>query len=186
MNTSIRKIKTALVPMGIGDDGQEALALAKVISDEVLLVGIVPITKSDALSARAPVARQLRKRLLAFSDQSTRNLSRVIVSETPWADLNTVIAQVSPDIVVLEWKGGEGQCGIPLQGALSSSLCNLAIVRGSMPAKLNRTLVAVRGGPHAELAFRISIGLQLPQVDVLHLSVSGTVNDAPFIGITTL
>jgi glycosyltransferase involved in cell wall biosynthesis len=183
MNTSIRKIKTALVPMGIEDDGQDALALAKVISDEVFLVGIVPITKYDSLSAGAAAARQLRKRLLALSDQTTHYRSRVIVSETPWADLNTVITQESPDIVVLEWKGDEGQCGIPLQSALSSSLCNLAIVRGPTPANLNRAMVAVRGGPHAELAFRISIGLHLPQVDVLHLALTGTVNDAPFIGM---
>lgn len=186
MISSISKIKTALVPIGAGDVGEDALALAKVIADEVLLVGIVPIADCEAISGGARAARQLRKRLLALSDQSTHYKSRVIVSESPWIDLNTVIAKESPDILVLEWRNGEGQCGIPLVNALASPLCNLAIVRGGTPVILDRALVAVRGGPHAELAFRISIGLQLPHVDVLHVTLPGAVNDAPFVGMKNI
>lgn len=183
MRPRLRKIKTALVPIGAGDLEQTALTLAQAIADEVILVGVVPVSSGDSLSAGAQAARQLRKRLLALSSATVHYKSTVIVSETPWMDLRHLIAQDPPDLLVLEWCNGETTCGIPLSSALSSSLCSLAIVRGTKKVTLDRALIAVRGGPHSELAFRISMGLHPQQMDVLHLSLSGATDDAPFKGI---
>ena len=184
MKASLRNIKTVLVPIGAGADGQTAITIAQAIAAEVILVGIVPIAQHESISAGAQPARQVRKRLLALSaGPSIRFKSTVIVSETPWKDLQSVITQDKPDLCIFEWEDGKTSCGIPLPEILSNSLCNIAIVRGTAPIKLDRALVAVRGGPFAELAFRMGMGLHPAQLDVLHLALTGTLNDAPFKGL---
>jgi glycosyltransferase involved in cell wall biosynthesis len=183
MKAALRNIKTALVPIGIGTDGQTALTLAKAVAEEVVLVGVVPIAAGEPVSAGAQIARLIRKQLLSMSDSSTRFKSAVIVSETPWKDLQVVITSEKPDIFILEMKDGQLSCGIPMSDILSNSLCDIAIVRGATSIKFDRTLIAVRGGPHAELALRVSMGMHPSKLDVLHLSLTGTMNDAPFKGI---
>jgi glucosyl-3-phosphoglycerate synthase len=183
MKASLRGIKTILVPIGAGADGQAALSIAQAIAGEVILVGVVPIAQNESISAGAQVARQVRKRLLSFSGPSIRFKSTVIVSETPWKDLQMVISQEKPDLFMVEWENGQASCGIPLSEVLSSQLCNIAIVHGKASSKLDRALVAVRGGPNAELAFQMGMGLKPAQLDVLHLSLTGALNDAPFKGL---
>jgi glycosyltransferase involved in cell wall biosynthesis/nucleotide-binding universal stress UspA family protein len=183
MKTPLRTIKTALVPIGAGTDGQKAIAIAQVVAREVILVGVVPIAQNESISAGAQMARQVRKRLLSLSGPATRFKSTVIVSETPWKDLQRIIAQDKPDLLIVEWGDGQASCGMPLPDILSNSLCNVAIVRGAASIKLDRALVAVRGGPYAELAFQLGMGLHSSQLDVLHLALTGALNDAPFKGL---
>jgi len=145
MKKSMRNIKTALIPIGTGTGGQTALAIAQTIAREVILVGIVPIGKDESISAGAKEARQVRKRLLSLSSgPSIRFKSTVIVSETPWEDLKSVVASEEPDFLMTEWEDGQLSCCLPLSEVLSNSLCNLAIVRGAKPVKLERALIAVR------------------------------------------
>ncbi len=88
MKKSIRNIKTVLIPIGTGTDGQTALAIAQSVAKEIILVGVVPVGRDASLSAGAQEARQVRKRLLSLSSgPSIRFKSTVIVSETPWEDL---------------------------------------------------------------------------------------------------
>lgn len=184
MNAALRKIKTALVPIGIGDIGKTALALARAVADEVILVGVVPIGAGEAVSAGAHGAREVRKRLLSMRDPNTRFKSPVIVSDRLWNDLQNVVTTEKPDLFIVEWDQGALPCGISMTDILNNSLCNVVFVRGAeQEIKFDRTLIAVRGGPHAELALRAGIGLNPAQLDVLHLSLTGAVNDAPFKGI---
>jgi len=183
MSKSLRKIKTVLVPIGTGLAGQAAVAIAQAIAEEVVLVGIVPITIGESVSAGAQAARQVRKRLLSLSNASTRFKSSVIVSESPWKDLQGVISYEKPDLFIVEWKDGQLACAVPVSDVLSNSLCNVAILRGATPLKLERTLIAVRGGPYAELALQAGMSLHPLQLDVLHLALTGAENDTPFKGI---
>jgi nucleotide-binding universal stress UspA family protein len=184
MRKTTRNIKTVLVPVGAGTDAQTALAIAQIIAKEVILVGVVPIGEHASISAGAQEARKVRKRLLSLSrGPSIRFKSTVIVSETPWEDLKSVISNEKPDLLMIEWEDGQVSSGIPVPDILSNSLCNLAIVRGAKPVKLEHALIAVRGGPFAELAFQIGMGLHSSQMDVLHLALQGAVNDAPFKGL---
>ena len=183
MRAPLRSIRTVLVPIGAGTEGQTALTLARAIAKEVILVGIVSIAPGESLSAGAQAARQIRKRLLSLSGPTTRFKSTVIVSEAPWKDLHNVIAQEQPDLLMVEWKDGHVSAGISLSVTLFNSPCNVAIVHGAVPLKLDRALIAVRGGPYAELAFQVGMGLQPAQLDVLHLALTGATNDAPFKGL---
>jgi len=183
MKVALRKIKTALVPIGTGVTGQTALTIAKAIAKRVILVGVVPIAAGEPVSAGAKIARQIRKQLLSMSNSSIRFKSTVIVSETPWKDLQEVITSERPDLFIIEWKDGQASFGIPVSDVLSKPLCNVAIVRGAASVKLDRALIAVRGGPHAELALRVSLRLNPSQLDMLHLALTGAVNDLPFKGM---
>ncbi len=183
MFASLRKIRTALVPLGTGSSGHASLALAKAIADEVILVGVAPIAAGEAISAGAQVARKIRKRLFSLSAPAVRFKSTVIVSETPWEDLQRVIAAEKPDLLLMDWEDGKTSAGAPLAEVLANALCNVAIVRGAKEVKLERMLVAVRGGPYAELAFQLGLSLHASPLDVLHLDLAGAVNDAPFKGL---
>jgi len=183
MSKPVRKIKSVLVPIGTGADGQTAFAIAQAIAKEVVLVGVVPIAAGGSVSVGAQAARLVRKRLLALSGPSTRFKSTVIVSESPWQDLQRVISSEHPDLLIVEWKEGVDPCGIPIAEILSNSLCDVAVVRGAVHLKLDRTLIAVRGGPYAELALWVGMSLHPAQLDVLHLALAGMDNDAPFKGM---
>jgi len=177
------KLKTALVPIGLEDTRQTVLTLAKSIADEVIMVGVVPIPEGESVSAGAETARQVRKRLMALSDSCTRFKSTVIVSETPWKDLQNVVSSEKPDLFIIEWNKGQGTCGISVSDVLSNTLCNVAIVRAVASVKSNRILIAVRGGPHAELAIQVGMGLNPDELDVLHLSLTNAADEAPFKGL---
>jgi glucosyl-3-phosphoglycerate synthase len=183
MTAPLRKINTALVTIETEGTGLTALKLARVIAREVILVGVVPIMKGEAVSAGAQNARKIRKRLLSLSDEITHFKSTVIVSDTPWIDLQEVLNFEKPDLFIIESKDGKVSCGIEISDVLASSHCNIAIVRGASPVKLDRTLIAVRGGPHADLALQVCMRLKSNTQDVLHLDLTGSVNDAPFKGI---
>jgi glycosyltransferase involved in cell wall biosynthesis len=183
MTPKIRPIRSVLVPIGTGSDGSQALAIARSIASEVVLVGVVPIAGEQAVSAGVNTAREIRKRLLSLGDENTRFKSTVIASSTPWKDLQRVIADEKPDMLVVEWNDGRTKWGVSVSDMLINSQCNVAIVRGKLPAAADRTLIAVRGGPYAELALQIGMSLPPAQLDVLHIALTGAATDAPFKGM---
>ena len=184
MSARLQKIKTVLVPIGTDNYGDTALTLARAIAEKVILVGTVPIMAGESLSAGVQAAAQVRKRLFGLSEPaSIRFKSTVIVSETPWKDLQNVIATEKLDLLIVEWVDGHTSCGIPVSDVLSSPLCDVAIVRGAPSMQWDRALIAVRGGPYSELAFQVGLGLHPTQMDVLHLALTGAVDDAPFKGL---
>jgi glucosyl-3-phosphoglycerate synthase len=107
----------------------------------------------------------------------------VIVSPKPWKDLQEVIRQEEPDLLLMEWGGGAGVCGISVSESLSSMICNVAIIRPGTPFNLDKVLVTVRGGPYAELALRLGMKIKSSQLDVLHLSLRKQSDDAAFEGL---
>jgi len=183
MTTKLLPIKTALVPIGPASDGQAALALARSIAKEVVLVGIVPIAEGQSVSAGSNAAREIRKRLLGLSGPNIRFKSTVIVSDTAWRDLQGVIASEKPDILIAEWNNGYSAWGMAISSVLMNPQCDIAIVRGKLTAAPEKALIAVRGGPYAELALRLGMKLRARQLDILHIALTGAETDAPFKGI---
>lgn len=184
MKSSRRKFKSALVIIGIGDEGKNALALAKTIAEKVVLVEVVKIQPSQSLSGGGVEARQVRKKLLALSGENVRFKSSIVVSENPWRDLQGVLAAEKPGILISEWHDGKTALGTSDVELLTSAPCDIVIVRGAKNLNFERTLIAVRGGPYAELALRVGLQLAPLQLDVLHLSLgSGGQGDAAFAGM---
>jgi len=183
MIKKIRSIKSALVPMGLDSDGVQALALAHLIADEVLMVGIVPIAEGESMSAGSKPVRELRQHLLSLGRANKRDKSRVFISTAPWDELKNVIHDEEPDILIVEWKDGKTAWGASISEVLASPVCNVAIVRGTLSAPPERTLIAVRGGPYAELALQLGMSLNSKQLDMLHIDIAGAKTDAPFKGM---
>lgn len=181
--TKTHKIRLALVPIGLGEDGQDAFHAAHLMAEEVMLVGVVPIKRGQPISAGAEQARKIRKRLMAMGNTNVRFKSTVIVSPTTWKDLQGIIANEEPDLLVVEWKDGRTIWGDPISNILVNPVCNVAIVRGKFSANPERTLVLARGGPYAELSFQIGMSLSSKQLDVLHIALTGAETDAPFKGM---
>ena len=179
-------IKSALVPIGLGSDGEHALALAHSIAEKVTLIGVVPIEEGKSVSTGTSTARKMRKKLLSLSNTHIRFNSTVIVSTTPWDDLKNVIHDEEPDILVAEWKDGKTAWGGPISDVLTNPSCDTAIIRGKMPESIDKLLIAVRGGPYADLALQVGVNLQAKGRDVLHIQISGTKSDAPFKGISRI
>lgn len=183
MKAPFRKIKIAIVPIGNDNSGSSALSIAKALAEEVILVGFVKINEGEPVSGGTQAARQVRKRLFELGEGfSVRYKSTLVVSETPWKDLLAVIAKEKPELLVVEWKNDMLCSGMPIQEVLSNSSVNVLVVRGATTQKFDKTLVAVRGGPHAELALQVGLNLHPAKLDVLHLSLSGVEDEAPFKG----
>ncbi len=181
---STGKFHTVLVPIGTGSNKSATLKIAQSIGKDIILVGVVPIQKDGSVSAGSVQARQVRKRLMELSKgPGIRFKSTVIVSENPWHDLQSIISEEKPDLLMVEWETGFSPCGIPIPEILSTSLCNVCVVRAAFPIQLERILVAVRGGPYAEWALKLGMRMKPSSLDVLHLSIKGAVSDAPFKGL---
>jgi glucosyl-3-phosphoglycerate synthase len=178
------RIRSALVPVALGGAGQQALALANLIADEVIVVGIVPIGAGQSVSAGAQTARETRKHVQQMvRTRSDLTALPVLVSPTPWTDLQGIIRKRKPDLLVTEWKDGLATWNGPIDEALVNPPCNVAVVRGRLNANPRRTLVALRGGPYAELALQLALALCSEELEVLHIGVAGTATDAPFKGL---
>jgi len=182
MSKKPKLIETAIVPIGLGTDGNNALALAHSIASEVIMVGVVPIAEGESVSAGAQTARKIRKRLIGLSNTHVRFKSTVIVSSRPCEDMKAVVLNEKPDLLIMEWKEGNITWCHSIADVLTNPICDIAVVHGRLPDN-PRTLIAVRGGPYAELALQLGISLQSKQLDLLHISIRGTDTDAPFKGV---
>jgi len=124
--------RRALVPVAAGRDSPAAaLAAARAVADEVILVGIVTIPPGETLSAGAGGASALRKRLRELVRGEARyTKTRTVVSHQPWDELVRVIAAEKPDLLVLEWDQAWTDLGVAPGGVLSRPPCDVALVRG--------------------------------------------------------
>ena len=180
-------MRRVVVPIIHGCDAPAALDLALALAPEVVLIGMVRVGPDEILSAAGTKAREVRKslrQLVGKSSGRARARARVLVSDSPWIDLQQSLSNLNPDLLVLEWPAHFHAMGAEAETILGTSPCDCAIVRGPLPLPARRVLVPVRGGPHAELAMRIGLRLQPAQLTVLHLTPAGSSeHDAPFRGL---
>jgi len=180
-------IHNIIVPFIHEGPGLHALDAARQFDAEITLVGVVVVPQDQSLSVGASAARALRRLLRVFGrDKRTTSKSQVIVSHEPWNELAKLLRDEKPDLLCLEYESHfKAMCVTP-SDALSRPPCDIALVRGKISSKPKQVLVPVRGGPHAELALRVGLGLHVQGVTALHLRrtndpEAGT--DAPFKGL---
>jgi len=179
-------VRLAMVPVVYGCDGAAALAAARALAAEVLLVGLVPIADGRPLSAGMPLAREVRQRLRQIAPQTggqVRSKAAVRVSPTPWVDLMEAVTAEAPDVLVLDWDEHLRALGVTPAEVLTRPASDIVLVRGPFPAVVRRVLVPMRGGPHAELALRLGLSLQPEEMTALHLTQSSAQSDAPYRGL---
>jgi glycosyltransferase involved in cell wall biosynthesis/nucleotide-binding universal stress UspA family protein len=170
-----------LVPVLYGFSCEAAQALARLVDrqGQVILAGMVHIPEEESLSTAALTARKLRKRMRSMAaDERIHIREKVQVSHRPWEDLVKVVEEEHADLLVLEWPCQFTALQTTPGEVLAYPPCDVAIVSGSLPSRLEDILVPLRGGPYAELALRLSLSIgRTCQADVtsLHLRLP----DAP-------
>ena len=163
-------IHSILVPLVHEGPGLHALDLARLFDAEITLVGVVVVPPDQSLSTGAASARALRRLLRIFGrDKQITSKSQVIVSYEPWHELSQLAQQLKPDLLFLEFESHLKALHVTLSTVLTRPPCNVALVRGKITGKPNQVLVPVRGGPHAELAVRVGLGLRSNSVTTLHI-----------------
>jgi nucleotide-binding universal stress UspA family protein len=178
--------RTVLVPVVYGCRGDAALAAARALDADILLVGLVPVPPGRSLSRGTPMARHVRRRMRQLvSGPCIHSKADVRVSHEPWVDLRKIIEADEPDLLLLDWPAHLDAMGIPPDDALLHPPCNVALVRGPFPKDPPSILVPVRGGPHAELALRTGLSIHSRKITALHLDPEGDGGqvDAPFRGL---
>ena len=176
-------IHTILVPMIHDGPGIHALDIARQFDAQIILVGVVVVPAEQSLSVGAAGARAIRRLLRIFGkDKRITSKSQVIVSHEPWIDLSKLLQDEKPDLLCLEFESHLKALHVTVSDVLTRPPCDVALVRGKISSKPKQVLVPVRGGPHAELALRVGLGLQAKGVTALHLRSSDD-SDAPFKGL---
>jgi glucosyl-3-phosphoglycerate synthase len=158
-NHSFRRI---LVPLMWDCTPEDTLQAALAIGGRqaVRLAGFVRVDPELSLSMGALHAQMARRRLRELSEAvKTRGRSRVTVSYSPLDELRGVLQHDNPDLLMLGWPDDFKAMGASLEEVLNTLQCDLSIVRGPLPSRLRRILVAIRGGSNAELALRVALAI---------------------------
>jgi nucleotide-binding universal stress UspA family protein len=180
-------IHTIVIPFVHEGPGLHALDAARHFGAEITLVGVVVVPSDQSLSMGAASARALRKRLRIFGrDPRVTARSQVIVDYEPWNRLSKLVQDEKPDLLLLEFDAHLKALRVSANDVLVRPPCDVALVRGKISSKPIQILVPVRGGPHAELAVRVGLGLESNGVTTLHIRRPDdpqTDVDAPFKGL---
>ncbi len=146
-----------------GTDPEAALAAALRITEpqHILLLGLVVAPSEESLAWRLLAARELRSRLRRLSlGRSVR--TRVRVTHAPWREVTQAVQQEQPDLLVIGYPFGPEPPPADLLNGLARPPCDVALAHGSFqtsPARINRILIPIRGGPYAELAVRLALAV---------------------------
>jgi glycosyltransferase involved in cell wall biosynthesis/nucleotide-binding universal stress UspA family protein len=180
-------IHKVLVPLMHAGPGIHALEVAHHLDAEIILVGVVVVPVDQSLSVGSVAARDMRKQLRHYSkDEHIAGKTKIIVSYRPWNELALLAQKEKCDLICLEWDNHLTSLGVTVEDVLKRPPCNIALVHGKLPNKPRRILVPIRGGPHAELALRVGLGLTPKGVTALHLrrpNDPDAGSDAPFKGL---
>ncbi|MBN1569868.1 MAG: glucosyl-3-phosphoglycerate synthase [Acidobacteria bacterium] len=178
-------LHTVWVPVIDGCAGEDALKAACLLAADVVLVGVVCVPPDQPLSAGAYKARQVRRRMRVLSDgKQVRYKAQVHVAYQPWNDLTKAITENEPDLLLLDWPAHIDSMGVTIADTLTRPPCDVALVRGPLPADIKRVLVPMRGGPHAELALRVGLSTRPHNLEALHLTSQNPLDsDVPFRGL---
>lgn len=172
---------------------------------EITALGIVEVPEGISLSegaTQARTARRLLQRVLDFGDEEGVELRTLVRIGRHAADgVIEAVGEEGSDLVIFGWGGPPtpsqnaradaeatelalaGQRSRPravfsptIDAVVRESPCDIAVVKQRGIEKIDSILVPVRGGPHAELAMRISRDLAKrfgAKVVVLHVVPKG-------------
>jgi len=188
---STASFQKVIVPVVFGhnSDVAETFGITVAPGKNVLFVGIVLVGKEESLSGAAALARRLRTQLrLQAEKYAVQVHPQVLVSSTPWVDLLNVLIEEKANLLILDWNRHLEGLNVTASQALESTPCNLALVRGPLPACPKNILASLRGGPYAELVLRLSLAAAKScqgKLTVLHLSPQKPVpsSDLPYRGL---
>jgi glycosyltransferase involved in cell wall biosynthesis/nucleotide-binding universal stress UspA family protein len=181
-----------LLPVYGIDDAVALLPLARALAAgwpaHISLLGIICVPQEESLSLGAMPAQDLRCQLaqLAGSEALVEMLA-VKVCYDPWPEIAGCVQESSYNLLMLPWQEDGYVFGRDLYEVLRDPPCDIGIIRVA-PSETHSVLLPIRGGPHAELALRISLALAESygaEITALHAAPSAPspATDAPFVNL---
>jgi len=146
-------------------------------STEITALGIVEVPEAVSLSQgaiQARTSRRLLQRVLAFGDEEGVEMrTRVRIGRRAADGVIEAVGEEGTDLVIFGWGGpvtrgasatepsDDGAADPPvfsptIDAVVRESPCDIAVVKQRGVEHVRSILVPVRGGPHAELAMRVS------------------------------
>jgi len=174
-----------MVPVLPGVQTPSALQLAGALGGAVHLVGMVPVESEAAISTAAGAARELRSDLRRLADNLPGSIIEMVhVTPQPVVELLDFVRAEKPDLLILQWPAHfEGLQCLP-DDVLRCEPCNIALVRGPLPAERQGVIVSMRGGSNAELSLRLGLSLAASTIEAVKFVPSTDREiDAPFRGL---
>jgi len=184
-----RPFPNIMVPVISGFSAANALHLAELLQVKTQLLGLVQVAADKPLSSGNVAARQLRKTLRNTPiNPLVGDHVHISVSLDAWKDLSEHIASTHPDLVILDWEILEKLDSASKQAVLANPGANLAFIRGKLPARIARSLVSLRGGPHAQLALRLTLALPDHKISAINIrpKEDSEAATAPFQGLAQI
>ncbi len=175
-----------MVPVISGFSAENALSLAQLLQVKTRLLGLVQVEAEKPLSSGNVAARKLRRTLRNTPvNPLAGDQVHISVSLDAWKDLNEHIASTHPDLVILDWEILEKLDSASKHTVLANPGANLAFIRGKLPDQITNSLVSLRGGPHAQLALRLTLALPDHQISAINIRPKEDIEDAtaPFQGL---
>lgn len=177
-------IHTILIPFIYEGPGASIVESARHFGAEIILVGIVVVPEEQSLSLGAVSANKLRKQLREYGkDKHITARTKVIVSHQPWQEFSNLVKREKPDLMLLEWGTHFEALKVNVIDVLSNPPCDVGLIRGKIGSKPQNILVPARGGPHADLAMRVGLGLNRSGVSLLHIRKAGDPINVAFKGL---
>ena len=189
MSRRSRPFPFIVVPVISGFSTENALRLAQLLQVKTQLLGLVQVEENMPLSSGNVAARKLRRTLRNTPvNPLAGDHVHISVSFDAWKDLNEHIARIHPDLVVLDWEMLEKLDSATKQEVLSKPGANLAFIRGKLPDQFTRSLVSLRGGPHAQLALRLVLALPYHKISAINIRPQEDSEEAtaPFQGLARI
>jgi glucosyl-3-phosphoglycerate synthase len=181
-----------LIPVANPGTAEELIRLGAAMLDprsgELSALGIVEVPEGMPLSegaTRARHARRLLQKVLDYVPDGTAIHPIVRIGRHAAEGIIEASAEQEADLIIFGW-GGKAPAGRDNHGptvfsptideVVRESPCDIAVVKQRGSTKIQRVLVPVRGGPHAELAIRFAEAIARHHdatVVVLHLVPPG-------------
>jgi nucleotide-binding universal stress UspA family protein len=180
-----------LIPVANPMTAEELIRIGAALMDErtgeLTALGIVEVPEGMPLSegaTRARQARRLLQRVLDYAPEGTVIHPLVRIGRHAAAGIVEAAAEQEADLMIFGWGGKSGAHREPGASVISPTIdevvrespCDIAVVKQRGARDIQRILVPVRGGPHAELALRMADALAHRHdatVVVMHLVPDG-------------
>jgi glucosyl-3-phosphoglycerate synthase len=182
-----------LIPVANPLTAEELITLGAAMLDkragELTALGIVEVPEGMPLSegaTRARHARRLLQRVLDFAPEGTTIHPIVRIGRHAAEGIIEASAEQEADLIIFGWGGksptsskdarGPAVFSPTIDEVVRDAPCDIAVVKQRGAKKIERILVPVRGGPHAELAVRFADSIARhhgARVTVMHLVPPG-------------
>ncbi len=125
--------------------------IANTMGNEILAVGLVSVPHNTSLSTGTLPARHLRQELHSCVHRVGAR-ETICVGHNVWDELKRVIQKAGCSLVLLNSNN------LPPAEHIRHLPCDLVFIKPSLPKKIRRILLPIRGGPYAALALRLALG----------------------------